>query len=685
MKVRTDYADRWCFQYKKRLDHNPEDLKTCPFPRHQWVQDEFGLWQVHLPVISDEFTFAHVPPEDAAQCAEIARFTETYEWLASMPQQATHRFVARTRRSNILAGVVIMSLPTTFSKLLGADTPKLERLISRGASISWAPKNLASWLITRSIGWMAHHTQFRLFIGYSDPEAKELGTVYQACNFMYLGQDYGARVLLCDPDRPDEWFSDRHLRHITACQKYAAEAGIAWKDEWVERQTIRWERIPPGFAAILKRKEDEYRSRCIERTAASKGKYAYIKARTKQETKRLRRLFAELNPELVNLPYPKEGGEGEVAPRAGTVVPPTLERPAGVLLSEVTAEEVTWLWAQRIPRAKLTLLEGDPDEGKSTVAFDLAARVSTGAAMPLDTTMTKPAGVVILSAEDALGDTIRPRLEAAGADLDRILGFRFEELPTIPEGLTVIEAAINRVEAALVIIDPLVAFFSRAVHAYRDHDVRRALTPLMALAERTGAAVLAVRHLNKARTARAKYRGSGSIGIMGAARSALLVARDPEDANRRLLAPVKGNLAVPASAVAFSLVSAGTTARIAWLGETSHTAETLLAQAAPELDRAALTDAVEFLQAALADGERPATDVLSEGTALGIAERTLRRARKALGVLVRRQGFKDGRFLLALPPNGSDAADGATQPKSNGNGLDHDHAALSAPSGFSVS
>jgi len=174
----------------------------------------------------------------------------------------------------------------------------------------------------------------------------------------------------------------------------------------------------------------------------------------------------------------------------------------GVILADVKSQAVEWLWANRIPRAKLTLLEGDPDEGKSTVAFDLAARVSTGAAMPLDTTMTKPAGVVILSAEDALGDTIRPRLEAAGADLDRILGFRFEELPTIPEGLTVIEQAIKRVEAALIIIDPLVAFFSRAVHAYRDHDVRRALTPLMALAERTGAAVLAVRHLNKARMAR---------------------------------------------------------------------------------------------------------------------------------------------------------------------------------------
>ena len=129
-------------------------------------------------------------------------------------------------------------------------------------------------------------------------------------------------------------------------------------------------------------------------------------------------------------------------------------------------------------------------------------------------------------------------MEAADADLDRIRAFAFEALPTIPDDLSAIERAIAEVGARLVIIDPLVAFFGRAVHAYRDHDVRRALTPLAALADRAGAAVLAIRHLNKTRMARAKYRGVGSIGIIGAARSALLVARDPEDPSRRLLAPV---------------------------------------------------------------------------------------------------------------------------------------------------
>ena len=131
---------------------------------------------------------------------------------------------------------------------------------------------------------------------------------------------------------------------------------------------------------------------------------------------------------------------------------------------------------------------------------------------------------------------------------------------------------------------------------------------------------------------------------------------------------------------------AGTTARVAWLGETAHTAEGLLAHPAPEADRAALTDAMDFLRAALADGERQATEVLTEATTLGIAEMTLRRARKALGVLVRRQGFgKDGRFLLALPSSGFAAADGVRQSNGagNGNGLDHEKPVV--PNGFSVS
>ena len=268
----------------------------------------------------------------------------------------------------------------------------------------------------------------------------------------------------------------------------------------------------------------------------------------------------------------------------------------GILLSDVEPEHVEWLWWPRLPRAKVTLLEGDPDEGKSTLALDLAARVSTGAAMPLGCERGEPAGVVILSAEDGLGDTIRPRLEAADADLERILGFRLDELPEIPGGLAVIEAAIARVSAALVIVDPLAALLADRIEAHRDHHVRRALTPLASLAQRTGAAVLAIRHLNKSGGTHAKYRGGGSIGLTGAARSVMLAAPDPDDASgiRKVLARVKGNLGPDWPAVGYQLEAAGQSVRVRWIGTTPHTARELLALPEAEAERAPVDEAARY-------------------------------------------------------------------------------------------
>ncbi|HLK10047.1 MAG TPA: AAA family ATPase [Candidatus Binatia bacterium] len=144
-----------------------------------------------------------------------------------------------------------------------------------------------------------------------------------------------------------------------------------------------------------------------------KHKYAMVKGATRKETQHLRKEFERRNAAQIQ-PYPLEERRGAFNPLAGHEVQPKLVR-----LTDVQPEEVVWLWKDRIPCGKLTLLEGDPDDGKSTVAYDVAARVSAGRAMPLDNTPRDPAGVIILSAEDGLADTIRPRLEAADADLDR--------------------------------------------------------------------------------------------------------------------------------------------------------------------------------------------------------------------------------------------------------------------------
>ncbi len=321
----------------------------------------------------------------------------------------------------------------------------------------------------------------------------------------------------------------------------------------------------------------------------------------------------------------------------------------GTLLSEVSPEPVSWLWRGRIARGKITLIDGDPGTGKSALTADLAARASVGRPWP-DGAPCEAGGVVIVSYEDGLSDTIRPRIDAAGGDPSRVLalatvpdGEGGERALSIPEDLPLLRRAIERVEAVLVIVDPLMAALSGERNAHKDQDVRRALAPLAALAGETGAAVVVVRHLNKASGGNPLYRGGGSIGIIGAARSALLVARHPEDERRRVLAPLKSNLASPPPSLAFTLVEAANGAvRVEWKGETALSAAALLAGPADEEERDALTEAKEFLGEALAGGPIPAREVQEEAQAAGIAKRTLDRARKALGVEVRRQG-KAGR------------------------------------------
>jgi len=330
----------------------------------------------------------------------------------------------------------------------------------------------------------------------------------------------------------------------------------------------------------------------------------------------------------------------------------------GTRLDTVMPEQVTWLWPGRIPLGKLTVVDGDPGLGKSAMTMDLAARLSAGQPFP-DDTPTEAAGVVLLTAEDGLADTIVPRLQVAGADLSRILslatlpaGGETERLTTLPDDIPTIEQAIEEVGARLVIIDPLMAFLGGDVNSYRDQDVRRALTPLAKMAERTSAAVVLVRHLNKSTGGQALYRGGGSIGIIGAVRSGLLVAKDPEDAQRRVLASTKSNLGQPPTAWAYRLEGTENGApRVVWLGESQHGAEALLTPPSSEEDRTAKDDAKDFLQAALSGGCVEAAKVTQEAGTLGIAGKTLTRAKQALGVQSSRNGFGPGsRISWCLPP-----------------------------------
>ena len=315
-----------------------------------------------------------------------------------------------------------------------------------------------------------------------------------------------------------------------------------------------------------------------------------------------------------------------------------------ISLSDVSPESVQWLWPRYIPLGKLTILEGDPGTGKSLVSLDLAARVSTGREMP-DGSPCERCGVVLLNAEDGLADTVVPRLEAAGADrscIKAITGVQEhwgERLPDVQRDIERIEAAIRQVEAKFVVIDPLNAYLPDTVNSWSDHQIRRVLAPLAKMAERTGAAVVVIRHLNKTLGSNPIYRGGGSIGIIAAARAAFLIAPDPKDKSAQVLAPVKFNLGLHPPSLAFRLRQpTDGSVCVEWLGEVEYTATQLHAQWEPQ-KISAMSRAVAFLEDCLANGPVPAEEVKTKAQEAGIAERTLERAKKAVGVKVQKEGF----------------------------------------------
>jgi hypothetical protein len=315
-------------------------------------------------------------------------------------------------------------------------------------------------------------------------------------------------------------------------------------------------------------------------------------------------------------------------------------------VADVASERVQWLWPGRLARGKLTILDGDPDQGKSTMSLDVGARVSTGSSMPDGHRLDEPGDVLVLSAEDDLADTIRPRLEAAGANLERIhvVDLSRAEDVTFPAHVPDLEVDVIKHSATLVIVDPLVAFLSAGIDSHRDQDVRRALFALGAMATRTGAAVLTVRHLNKTTGQSALYRGGGSIGIIGAVRLGLLVGFDPDDDSRRLLASSKCNLTAKPPTLAYRLVPDDLrgVAWIEWHGPVDVTADELVAVRQerghdPE-ETSALDDASAFLTQLLAEGDRWTKEVRDQTTEAGLSWITVRRAKDRLGVVAVKVG-----------------------------------------------
>jgi archaellum biogenesis ATPase FlaH len=337
---------------------------------------------------------------------------------------------------------------------------------------------------------------------------------------------------------------------------------------------------------------------------------------------------------------------------------PTLQsldpvEPIVVQLSTVPPEPVRWLWPGWLPEGALAVLDGDPGLGKSTLTLDLAARITRGWVMPPGDGRDygrPPAGVLLLGAEDSLKHTVRPRLDAAGADAERVYSLEAiqqkdtDRPPELPGDLDLMRSRIVAWGVRLVVVDPLMAFLSEQTNAHKDQDIRRCLRPLSRLAGDLGIVILLLRHLNKLSGGPALYRGGSSIGISGAARASLIVGRDP-NADRYVLAMNKCNLGARPPSLAYRLESSGLACRIVWEAEVDLRPDEILGHGpshaqstAPGRPDHELQEACQFLADLLCGGPVSSRDVETRAEQEGHTWRTIERAKVRLKVRSRRQG-----------------------------------------------
>ena len=301
-----------------------------------------------------------------------------------------------------------------------------------------------------------------------------------------------------------------------------------------------------------------------------------------------------------------------------------------IRMSEVQSQEIEWLWYPFIPYGKLTIIQGDPGDGKTTMVLNLAAKLSKGEALDENMKVTEPVNVIYQTAEDGLADTVKPRLELAGADCERIIVIDESDksLSMVDERL---EQAIVRTGARLLILDPIQAYLGGGMDMNRANEARDMTKKLGALAEKTKCAIILIGHMNKASGNKAAYRGMGSIDFFAVARSVLLVGRVEGESNTRAVVQIKNNLAAFGHPKAFALSEDG----FKWLGDYEITVDEVLGGIAPkankmELAKQMLRELAETQNAVLSN------EIFDRAEELGISKRTLENAKKELGIRARK-------------------------------------------------
>jgi hypothetical protein len=331
--------------------------------------------------------------------------------------------------------------------------------------------------------------------------------------------------------------------------------------------------------------------------------------------------------------------------------------------SDIQAKPINWLWPGRIARGKVSMLAGNPGLGKSQITAALAATVSTGGTWPVDRSRCEAGNAIILSAEDDPADTIRPRLEAAGADLSRVFildavvdGYRADGSEVqrgfnLKTDLSRLGKMLEEISgAALIVIDPITAYLGET-DSHKNSDIRALLSPLGDLAAKHGAAVVCVSHMNKSGGGEALMRVMGSLAFVAAARAAFIVAKDADDPARRLFLPLKNNIGNDQSGLSFTVESAQVqspsgaiaTSRIAWGSEAvTVTADEAMTQRGDPEEQSDVHDAKDFLRGLLASGPVPTKQIQADATGAGYSWRTIQRAQKALGIEAVKDGMRGG-------------------------------------------
>lgn len=336
-------------------------------------------------------------------------------------------------------------------------------------------------------------------------------------------------------------------------------------------------------------------------------------------------------------------------------------------LSDVEAKPIHWLWRGRFARGKVSIIAGHPGLGKSQITASMAAIVTTGGRWPVDRTTCEPGSVIFLSAEDDAADTIRPRLEASGADVSRCYivdavretGRQGEQLSrafNLRTDLSRLSELLAELKGVvLIVIDPITAYMGET-DSHKNAEVRALLAPVAEFAASHDVAVIGVSHLTKGGSNEALMRVTGSLAFVAASRAAFMVVKDQDNPTRRLFLPAKNNLGKDETGYAFTVESFALpdgieTSRVSWEAVTvTITADEAMAPVESPEDRSEILEAADWLRDVLIAGQVEAASIKRQAVTQGFNWRTVQRARERIGATTAREGFgKGSRVLWALP------------------------------------